>query len=87
MLHSVGKDLMFAVGLRQSDYFVPGAGFAPGWKRPDVCGGIETNRLVISANPASMSAVGKDLMFAVGLRRFAHPGATNNKPKKGLEKT
>ena len=39
------------------------------WKRPDVCGGIETVRdLDVCACVAEF--VGKDLMFAVGLRLF-----------------
>ena len=39
---SVGKDLMFAVGLRLGLSFSrPGSGVSC-WKRPDVCGGIET---------------------------------------------
>ena len=41
------------------------------WKRPDVCGGIETgdiSRRLCARSPAF--AVGKDLMFAVGLRQM-----------------
>jgi hypothetical protein len=38
-----------------------------GWKSPDVCGRIETS-LGLYPSPSAKKVVGKDLMFAVGLR-------------------
>ncbi len=66
----VGKDLMFAVGLRRSALCRRKPERQQSrWKRPDVCGGIETWQKQTNQKNDS-SDVGKDLMFAVGLRRY-----------------
>ncbi len=65
----VGKDLMFAVGLRRPPTSSMSRRDKSSWKRPDVCGGIETFNFPYPLN-VILRPVGKDLMFAVGLRRI-----------------
>ena len=61
---------MFAVGLRPEwDWPLENVWFGVSWKRPDVCGGIETVSSLHQNKNRNHSGVGKDLMFAVGLRR------------------